>query len=151
MSRRVILDTSVLVSAALRPESIPHQALQEALAVCAVCASAETLAELERILSLEKFNRYLNRTLCLEFVALIRRHIHLFTVQDSDFEAVNPPCRDPGDNKFLALAIAAEADALVSSDDDLLVLHPWRGMKIVTPADFLAHSKALPRKSAESK
>ena len=44
---------------------------------------------------------------------------------------------DPRDNQFLALALVSEADVLVSGDEDLLVLHPWRGMSIVTPADFL--------------
>ena len=75
------------------------------------------------------------------FVALMRRHLHLFAVQDVDREAVEPPCRDPKDDQFLALALAAEADALVSSDEDLLVLHPWRGKAIVTPADFLARTE----------
>jgi predicted nucleic acid-binding protein len=75
------------------------------------------------------------------FVALIRRHVHLLAVQDVDREAVEPPCRDPKDNQFLALALAAEADALVSSDEDLLVLHPWRGIAIVTPAEFLAKTE----------
>ena len=36
-------------------------------------------------------------------------------------------CRDAKDNKYLELALAAGADPIVSSDDDLLVLHPWRG------------------------
>jgi predicted nucleic acid-binding protein len=48
--RRVVLDTSTLVSAALRIGSVPHQALMQALASCDVCASAETLAELEQVL-----------------------------------------------------------------------------------------------------
>ena len=47
-------------------------------------------------------------------------------------------CRDPKDNKYLALAAAAGAEILVSSDADLLVLDPWRGVRIVTPAQFLA-------------
>jgi putative PIN family toxin of toxin-antitoxin system len=136
--RRVILDTSTLVSAALRIGSVPHQALLKALASCDVCASAETLAELEQVLDRDKFDRYLDRELRRSFVALMRRHVHLFAVQDADREAVEPPCRDPKDNQFLALALAAEADALVSSDEDLLVLHPWRGIAIVTPAKFVA-------------
>jgi predicted nucleic acid-binding protein len=53
---------------------------------------------------------------------------------------VDPPCRDPKDNQFLALALVAEANLLISSDEDLLVLHPWRGIPIVTPALFLAQS-----------
>jgi uncharacterized protein len=139
--RRVILDTSTLVSAALRIGSTPHQALLKALASCDVCASAETLDELEQVLDRDKFDRYLDRELRRSFVALMRRHMHLFAVQDADREAVEPPCRDPKDNQFLALALAAEADALVSSDEDLLVLHPWRGIAVVTPADFLARTE----------
>jgi len=135
MSRigRVVMDTSTLVSAALRIGSVPHQALLKALGSCDVCASLETLAELEEV-----FDRYLDRESRLSFIALMRRHMHLFAVQDADTEAVVPPCRDPRDTRFLALVLAAEADVLVSSDEDLLVLHPWRGTAIVTPAEFLA-------------
>jgi uncharacterized protein len=149
MSWRVVLDTSTLVSAALRIGYIPHQALLEALTACDMCASLETLAELERVLDLEKFDRYLDRAARGEFVALIRRHAHLFAVQKADMEAVEPPCRDPGDNQFLALAQIAEADVLVSSDEDLLVLHPWRGIAILRPAEFLARPKvpSLPLQS----
>lgn len=139
--RRVILDTSTLVSAALRIGSVPHQALLKALASCDVCASTETLDELEQVLDRDKFDRYLDRELRRSFVALMRRHMHLFAIQDADREAVEPPCRDPKDNQFLALALAAEADALVSSDEDLLVLHPWRGIAVLTPADFLARTE----------
>jgi putative PIN family toxin of toxin-antitoxin system len=46
-------------------------------------------------------------------------------------------CRDPKDDKYLDLALAAGAETIVSSDDDLLVLHPWRGVRILRPADYL--------------
>jgi len=136
--RRVVLDTSTLVSAALRIGSVPHQALLKALGSCDLCASVETLAELERVLDRDKFDRYLDRESRLSFVALMRRHAHLFAVENADTEAVLPPCRDPKDTQFLALVLAAEADALVSSDEDLLVLHPWHAIPIMTPAEFLA-------------
>jgi putative PIN family toxin of toxin-antitoxin system len=135
--RRVVLDTSTLVSAALRIGSMPHQALMKALGSCDLCASVETLAELERVLQRDKFDRYLDRESRLSFVALIRRHAHLFAVQDADMDAVLPACRGPKDNQFLALVLVAEADALVSSDDDLQALHPWRGIPIVAPAEFV--------------
>jgi putative PIN family toxin of toxin-antitoxin system len=47
-------------------------------------------------------------------------------------------CRDPKDNKHLELALAAGAETIVSRDNDLLVLHPWGGMRILLPADYLA-------------
>ena len=42
----------------------------------------------------------------------------------------------------LAAAVAAKADIIVSGDEDLLVLHPFEGIPIVGPADFLARLKA---------
>jgi putative PIN family toxin of toxin-antitoxin system len=139
--RRVILDTSTLVSAALRPGSIPDQALSRALRTCELYASVETLDELAKVLSRKKFDRYLDQDSRLAFVSLMRRHLHLFAVQRADVTTVRPPCRDAADTKFLALARASQADALISSDEDLLVLHPWRGIPILSPAEFLDHTK----------
>ena len=45
--------------------------------------------------------------------------------------------RDPDDNYILALAFDGGADCVVTGDKDLLVLHPWRGIPIVRPAEFL--------------
>jgi hypothetical protein len=138
VNRRVVFDTSTLVSAALRTNSIPHQALHSALALYDLCASPETLAELERVLLSSKFDRYLDRTSRAQFVALLHRSVQLFAVKSAEVEAVRPRCRDPKDHQFLALAAAAEASMLISSDDDLLVLEPWNNVTILNPAAFLA-------------
>ena len=47
-------------------------------------------------------------------------------------------CRDPKDNKYLELALAADAQIIVSSDNDLLTLTPWRGIHILRPVEYLA-------------
>ena len=47
-------------------------------------------------------------------------------------------CRDAKDNKYLELVLASFASTLVSSDADLLALHPWRGVRIIRPAEYLA-------------
>lgn len=99
---------------------------------------AETLDELATVLDRRKFDRYLDRESRRAFVALIRRHTLVFSVQRSDLATVDPPCRDPADNQFLALALVCEADALISSDDDLLTLDPWNGLSILAPAQFVA-------------
>lgn len=49
-------------------------------------------------------------------------------------------CRDPKDNKFLELALSGQADLILTGDDHLLSLHPWRGIPILTPQDYLALS-----------
>ncbi|BAY74698.1 hypothetical protein NIES25_11120 [Nostoc linckia NIES-25] len=48
-------------------------------------------------------------------------------------------CRDPKDNKYLELAVSSKAECIVSGDDDLLVLNPWRGIEIMTVQEFLAN------------
>ena len=49
-------------------------------------------------------------------------------------------CRDPKDDKFLDVALAGGAHALITGDLDLLALHPFHGIPIVTPAEFLTRS-----------
>jgi putative PIN family toxin of toxin-antitoxin system len=143
-NQRVVLDTSTLVSAALYTGSVPDQALSKALESYDLCASVETLVELEQVLDRGKFDRYRDRESRRAFVALIRRRSNLFAVDLADLSAVDLPCRDSKDNIFLALALSAEADLVVSSDEDLLVLHPWRGIPIIKPAEFLARFSKSP-------
>lgn len=47
-------------------------------------------------------------------------------------------CRDPEDNKVLECAVEGRADFIVSGDKDLLVLHPFRGITITKPREFLS-------------
>ena len=135
---RVVFDTSSLVGVALKVGSVPRRALSLALQHCEVCVSAATLAELDEVLSRDKFDRYLPRTTRLALAALLRLHAHHVDVTAADEGLLQPPCRDPKDNKFLALARLGAADVLVSSDDDLLTLHPWCGVQVITPATFVA-------------
>ena len=46
-------------------------------------------------------------------------------------------CRDPKDNKFLELAVAGNADCIVTGDKDLLVLNPFRSIPIITAGEFI--------------
>lgn len=135
--RRVVFDTSTLVSAALRVGSIPHQALKQAIALGEVCVSVATLSELEQVLLRPKFDRYQPQDVRRAFVELVRKLAVQVPVSATDEAGVIPTCRDPNDNPFLALILACAADALVSSDADLLVLHPWRGVPILTPGAYL--------------
>lgn len=137
MNSRVVFDTSTLISAALRVGSVPHQALLWAFARYDLCASPATLQELEQVLALPKFDRYLNSSRRQEFISLLQHQVHLFPVTRADMQFVNPSCRDPKDDPFLALAAVADAGILVSSDEDLLILHPWHQVSILRPGEFL--------------
>lgn len=131
-ARRVVIDTGVLVSAAIRPDSVPALALEKALLQFAVCACDETLAELETVLLRRKFDAYVSIELRKAFIAGFRDRVFVLAVEQTITD-----CPDPKDNKFLALAEAAEAELIVASDPHLTDMHPWRGIPIMPPAAFL--------------
>ncbi len=135
--RRVIFDTSTLVSAALRPGSIPHQAQLLAMRFCELCASQQTLDELREVLARDEFDKYMPLRTREAFVHIVEDSARLFFVRADATSTLEPPCRDDGDNKFLALALEAESEVIVSSDEDLLVLHPWNEVQIVRPVLFV--------------
>lgn len=134
---RIVFDTSTLVSAALRVGSIPHQALKQAISHGEVCVSIATFSELQQVLSRTKFDRYQPPDVREAFVDLVRAFAVQVPVSSVQEANVSPACRDPKDNPFLALVLACGADVLISSDSDLLVMHPWRGVPVLTPGDYL--------------
>ena len=121
----------------LRPDSVPRQALLNALRTFELAASVATLHELREVLQRPKFDRYASLRARLDFLALVSRHAHLVEVDAASEQAASGACRDAKDAKFLALALACHAAALITSDADLLVLHPWHGVPISAPATFL--------------
>lgn len=120
------------MSAAIRPESVPALALEKALLQFEVCVCDDTLAELETVLQRPKFDRYVVPDIRREFVAGLRRRV----TRIADIQTVTD-CVDPKDNKFLALAEAANAELIVASDPHLTDMHPWRDIPIIPPAAFL--------------
>jgi putative PIN family toxin of toxin-antitoxin system len=138
MSRRNsprVFDASTLVSAALKPDSIPERALLRAIdPPNRLILSPEVDAEYRDVLFRAKFDRYVSRERrqqLLDIVSYAAERIELV-------ETVRA-CRDPNDDKYLALALSGSAAIIVSSDiQHLLSMHPWRGISILRPADYLA-------------
>ena len=108
-----------------------------AVAQMQLCASPLSLRELEEVIARPVFDRYLDVAARREFVAPYRRHVRIFQVQPDEESRPIRPCRDPRDNKFLALAIVASADVIVSTDDDLLAMTPYQEISILNPTDFI--------------
>lgn len=130
---RTVIDTGVAVSAVLLPRSVPRRAFDRAVARGRLLHSDATVAELDEVLRRPKFDKYITEAERLEFLAGVVRVAELVSVT----ETVRA-CRDPRDDKFLELAVSGGATHLVTGDADLLVLHPYRGVVIVPPQDFLA-------------
>lgn len=131
---RLALDTNVIVSAVLLAGSIPRQAFDKALAEGTFLISAPTLLELAEVLSREKLNKYLLEEDRMRFLVALLKETELVEVTEAVFD-----CRDAEDNKFLELAVSGKADYIVSGDQDLLVLGPFRGIPVLTPKEFLSN------------
>jgi putative PIN family toxin of toxin-antitoxin system len=129
---RAVLDTNVVISALLMPFSIPRRALDRAMREGCLLISAATTAELNEVIHRPRFDRYFSDEERTEFLTTLVHEAELMNVVD-----VVTDCRDPRDNKFLELAVSGRAMHIVTGDSDLLVLHPFRGMKVVSPNAFL--------------
>lgn len=90
------------------------------------------IEELNTTLRREKFNRYL---LEQERLAFLEHLVRVATI--IEITVTITECRDPKDNKFLELAVSGKADYIITGDDDLLTLNPFREIRILTPRDFL--------------
>jgi uncharacterized protein len=130
---RLVFDTNVLVSALLLSHSIPRRALDRAVADGKVLLSLPVLEELNRVLAREQIRKYIDEEDARQFLAAMTREA--IWVEVSSKVTV---CRDPKDNKFLALALDGGATHIVTGDSDLLDLHPFQGIPILTPAAFVA-------------
>ncbi len=130
---RVVADTSSLVRAALDPGSAAGRLIDELLDRGDLVASLDTLAEFEEVLSRRKFAARLPETVRRQLL----RRLALGVLLVEPVERVSD-CRDPRDDKFLEAALAAGAAIIVSDDRDLLVLNPWRGIRVLKPEALLA-------------
>jgi uncharacterized protein len=129
---RYVFDTNVIVSALLFEHGKPAQALQYALENGEVLLSLDLLEELNEVLGRKRFDRYVTSEEREEFLeALIARAV-LVEITETVKE-----CRDPKDDKILELALNGETDYIISGDKDLLVLHPFRDVHVITADEFL--------------
>ena len=95
--------------------------------------SMDTRAELEDVFLRPKFARYVSHDDRVQYLSRILARMELIAV-DISISA----CRDSRDDKFLELAVSGNADVLITGDADLLALHPFQGISILAPADYLA-------------
>jgi putative PIN family toxin of toxin-antitoxin system len=128
----VIFDASTIVGAALKADGTPRRALLAARERHTLVLSGASFNEIDEVLRRPKFARVITEDRRTEILGLLTAAA-IWTEPDVHVD----DCRDAKDNKYLELAVAAGADVIVSSDEDLLVLHPWRAVRILRPRDFL--------------
>jgi uncharacterized protein len=125
----VVLDTNIFISAFVFGGK-PRRVVRLAEAGAYVLAISQAIQdETERIL-LEKFRwrRAQVERACNPIWDIAR----IITP-----EIVVSAAQDPDDNRILECALEARALAIVTGDRDLLCLHPYEGIIIISPAEFL--------------
>ena len=141
-SLKLVVDTNVLISAALSSQGAPAQLMRRVLGQHILVFSQATFDELHTRIYRPKFDRYIT-------LEQRQRLLHDFNACAHWVDLAPYPvyCRDPDDDKFVDLAVAgnadfatalqAQADWLVSGDRDLLEAKPLAGLRIVTPMQAL--------------
>lgn len=131
----IVFDASAVVSAALRENSVPERALLRAEETDIFALSAEVEAEIVEVLNRPRFAAAVSAARRERILDALRGQAVWFSSSEHVID-----CRDLKDNKYLELAFASGAGTIVTGDADLLVLHPWRGVRILRPADYLAEA-----------
>ena len=131
----VIFDTNILVSAALLSGSRADLCVRTVLSrKLPLIFSTATYDELANVLMRPKLDCYVSRRTRETLLRTWRKASVMFP--DAALREKVRDCRDPDDDKFLELALAIGARAIVTGDADLLVLDPWCGIRIVKLTDF---------------
>jgi uncharacterized protein len=123
----------VLISRLLLPASVPGQAVRKAVDQRQLVVSAATMMEVADVVGRAKFDPYLSITERQEFIRLLGRIAEIVPI----VRRVRA-CRDPGDDKFLEVAVNGRADLIITGDRDLLALDPFMGVAVMSPAAYLA-------------
>ena len=116
----IVIDTNVLISAALSPDGPPTRLLAKVLSDHCVMFTTATFAELESRLWKPKFDRYINieeRKAVLHDISAAAIWVEVpQSIADVAYS------RDADDDMFIHAALAAEGELLITGDQDLLVM-----------------------------
>lgn len=131
--KRAVLDTNVLISAALRQAGHPRKVIDAVRRENAeLLFSDETFDELQTRIWRSKFDGYVSRESRATYLAQLKTVSAWVSITGAKMG-----CRDPNDDMLLETALMGDADCLVTGDRDLLEMTPFHGIPVLTPTDFL--------------
>jgi putative PIN family toxin of toxin-antitoxin system len=133
---RIVVDTNVFVSAALKESSWPGAVVRWLGGSGGLLKSTVTEAQVITVLQRPYIAPKLPRSY-LDTVRQILSRAEMVAIVERI-----AACRDPTDDRFLELAVNGHADLIVTGDRDLLALGTIRRIPIVTPAAF-GHAWAM--------
>ena len=127
-----LFDTNTIISALLFEESNSGLALNRTLESGILLLSMDVAEEYANVLRREKFDHYVRRRIREEFLRTLIKEATFIEITET-IQA----CRDCKDDKFLELAVSGGTPCLITGDEDLLILNPFREISILSPRQFL--------------
>jgi putative PIN family toxin of toxin-antitoxin system len=130
---RVVVDTTVFISSLLNTEGNPRKVIDLwRFEKITLCLSKEILAEYFAVLGRFGMSEEPEGE---ELVQLFqKRYNQVFLTSVPTILAIS---EDPADNKFIECAVAADAKLIISGDRHLLNLKLFKGIRILSPTEFL--------------
>ncbi len=128
---RVVIDTNIWISFLIGKSLDNLVGKIENTVTVLTCD--EQLEELFEVLERPKLEKY--------FTPEKKRFLLHYLSRKAEWVKVaahTDACRDKKDNYLLEMALSAEADCIVSGDEDLLVLDPFENIRIVNYSEFLS-------------
>lgn len=127
-----VVDTNVVVSGLFFPKTLPSKSLSIGLIQYKLAISQKVHKEYMDVLTRKKFDKYITLEQRMSLLDRLLLRSETFLTEEEIII-----CRDPKDDMSLELAVSANAACIVSGDPHLLELHPFRGIPILKPSDFL--------------
>jgi len=129
---RVVIDTNLWISFLLTRDFSKLDRLMSIDRIV-LLISQELLEEIVEVAERPKFRKYFDLFELTDLIISLKQRAELVQVSFQIYV-----CRDSKDNFLLSLAIDGAATHLLTGDKDLLVLHPFGELQILTIADFLS-------------
>lgn len=137
---KAVFDTNVLVSAFISPKGPPAKLIKFLVREKFIHVLSSSIEqELSRVLNYSRIKETYSLT-----DEEIKKNLFLLSLSSLVVEPkmkLDVVKKDPSDNIFLEAAVAGKADFIVSGDKHLLDIGEYKGIKILTPKQFLSYLK----------
>jgi putative PIN family toxin of toxin-antitoxin system len=136
---KLVIDTNVVISSLLKPESNPALIMSLILrGDCTLCVTEAIFVEYEEVLGRGKFKK-LDQAGVGEFLATLRKRASWVVPKVT----IDDVTKDPDDNAFLECALESKADFLITGNIHHFPEKKFRHTSIVTPSEFVFHAVKL--------
>lgn len=135
---RLVVDTNIFISAFLGSKNAKFLIREIFNDEYDLIMSEKQLREIQEVLKRPKFSKYISTAEIDELINLLSLKVIIPAIYDKIYD-----CRDVKDNMILEEAVYGNGQYIITGDDDLLVLNPYRWVKIILLKEFLIENYDL--------